>query len=246
MEYLEKYPGLFEHALNKNESIILCCKCEVWYSGRAESYLGIGDRFLLIKADRSMIVHQPTGSNPINYMKQDTHYNLTYDGGVLFLNCRNLANKEFLDAKIEQIHFFESYKLEDRSNLQLSGNERDMADMLYNNPSLVEEGFKPLGREEHTKYGFIDLFGYDRNGNLTVVECKRYTGDFKAVSQLKRYVEKIKSSKGIQKVRGILACPRMSTNAKAMLEEYGFKFIAANPPKQKERFNADQKTLHHF
>ena len=35
------------------------------------------------------------------------------------------------------------------------------------------------------------------NKTLTIVECKRYTGDLKAVSQLRRYVEKIKSSKGI-------------------------------------------------
>jgi len=45
----------------------------------------------------------------------------------------------------------------------------------------------------------------DTKGNLVVVECKRYGADYNAVSQLQRYVEKIKQSKGISKVRGILA-----------------------------------------
>ncbi len=246
MDYLIKYPALLENALKKNESIVMCCRCEIWYSGRAESYLEIGDRFILIKSDKSMLIHQPTGNTPVNYMKSDTHYSLTFDDNLLFLNCRNLMHKEFLDIKIEAIHFFESYKLEDGKNLQLSGSEKDMALMLYDNPGLVEEGFKPVSREEQTRYGFMDLFGYDKDNILTVVECKRYTGDFKAVSQLKRYVEKVKSSKGIKKVRGILACPRISPNAKMLLEEYGFKFTAIKPPKQREKFDKDQKTLSLF
>ncbi len=246
MDSFEKYPLLFEAGINKNESIVICCKCEIWYSGRAESYLELGDRFLLIKADQSMIIHQPTGNNPVNYMKPATTYSMNFDKGVLFLNCRNLACKEFLDIRIVQLHFFESYNLEDNKSIQLSGSEKDMALMLYENPSLIEAGFKPLSREEHTKYGFIDLFGYDKNNNLVVVECKRYTGDFKAVSQLKRYVEKVKSSKGILRVRGVLACPRITPNAKAMLEDYGFQFVMVKPPKQKEKFDQDQKTLAGF
>lgn len=33
-------------------------ECEVWYEGRASSYLGLGDRLVLFKPDGSLIVHR--------------------------------------------------------------------------------------------------------------------------------------------------------------------------------------------
>ena len=118
--------------------------------------------------------------------------------------------------------------------------------MLYNNPEMIEEGFRPLSMEEHTKYGFIDVFGYDKENVLTVIECKRYSGDLKAVSQLRRYVEKIKSAKGIENVRGVLACPKMSDNALKMLTDFGFEFKSVKPPKYLEKFDKKQRSLGHF
>ena len=58
-----------EEAINKNHSVVIGCTCEIWYSGRAESFLPAGDRIIIIKEDNTLIVHQPTGNNPINYMK---------------------------------------------------------------------------------------------------------------------------------------------------------------------------------
>jgi len=128
----------------------------------------------------------------------------------------------------------------------ISGTEEDMSRMLYENPELVEKGFKPVSQEEQTAYGFIDVFGYDANGTLVVVECKRYCADLSAVTQLRRYVEKVKESKGIDTVRGILAAPKITDNAKKMLEDWGFKFISVNPPKYLEEFGKKQSKLDFF
>jgi len=76
----------------------------------------------------------------------------------------------------------------------------------------------------------VDVLGTDNDGILTVVECKRYCADLSAVTQLRRYVEKIMLSKGIAKVRGIIAAPKITDNAKKMLEDWGFCFVAVSPP----------------
>jgi len=235
-----------EEAINKNHAIVIGCKCEIWYSGRVESYLPEGDRLIIIKEDNTLLVHQPTGNNPINYMKPQSKHSVHFDKGTVFINSRNLSLKEYLDIKISKVYFTNNHKFEDGQSIQIQGTEQDMANMLFMNPELVEQGFKPVSREEHTKFGFIDVFGYDKNNTITVVECKRYTADLSAVSQLRRYVEKIKDAKGIPEVRGILASPRISPNALEMLKRWGFAWIMVKPPKYLEKFDAAQKNLFSF
>ena len=246
MAGLQKYEIIINHALKKGESIVFGCHCNIKYSGRAESYLAEGDRIIFIKEDGTLLIHQPTGSNPVNYMKQGSAHTLVSKDKKLIFKSRNLAAKEYLDIEILEIHFCHSQKLADDKSLELAGTERDMSDMLFQNPSLVEKGFKPLSTEEHTKYGFIDLFGYDKKKVLTVIECKRYRGDLSAVTQLRRYVEKIKEAKGVDNVRGILICPKISPNALRMLQDCGFSFKAVNPPNYLERYDKGQKRLDGF
>ncbi len=246
MSELAGYHQQIEEALKRKECVVIGCRCEVWYSGRAESHLPVGDRMVLIKEDGTLIVHQPAGNNPVNYMKPETRHSLVFEDGQLFLNSQNLGLKEFLDARIDRVHFVSSAKLEDGQTIEVTGTEKDMSDMLYSNPNMIEDGFKAVSREEQTRYGFIDVLGVDRRGILTAVECKRYCADHNAVMQLRRYVEKLKASKGISSVRGILAAPKITGNASAMLKDWGFEFVAVSPPKYLERFNKDQKTLGGF
>ncbi|MBN2112108.1 endonuclease NucS [Candidatus Woesearchaeota archaeon] len=238
------YAMILKNALNKQYSIIFGCSCEIKYSGRAESYLPEGDRIIIIKEDGTLLVHQPTGNNPVNYMKQGTEHILSHEKDSVVLKSRSA--KEFMEIELKKIHFFNYLKLSDGQSILLKGTEKDMADMIINNPSLVEDGFKPLSMEEHTKYGFIDVFGYDKGKILTVVECKRYTADLAAVTQLRRYVEKIQESKGVKKVRGILAAPKISPNALKMLEDWGFSFKEIKPPKYLEEFDKSQQRLDYF
>ncbi|MBI4145163.1 endonuclease NucS [Candidatus Woesearchaeota archaeon] len=243
---LSDYATLLADALTRNETIVLACTCSIRYSGRAESHLGRGDRVIVIKSDKAILVHQPTGNAPINYMKPDTSHTAVMDGSKLLLRSKNLPLKEFLDITIERVHFYNSHKLEDGQTIVVAGTEEDMSNMLYDNPEMIEEGFKPVSREEQTKYGFIDVFGTDKEGTLTIVECKRYCADLSAVTQLRRYVEKMMVSKGITKVRGILAAPKITENARKMLEDWGFEFKSVKPPKYLEEFDKKQSTLDGF
>jgi RecB family endonuclease NucS len=233
-------------ALQRQDTIILGANCTVEYNGRAEAYLPKGDRVIMIKPDKNLIVHQPTGTNPVNYMKTGTEHNIYYEDNELYLKSRHIASKEDMIINLHKIHFLQTRLLQDGEKIILKGSEKDMAEKIYNNPDLIEKGFKPLSKEEHTKYGFIDVFGYDKNKILVVVECKRYTATLDAVTQLRRYVEKIKSSKGLEKVRGILAAPNISPNAKKMLEDWSFEYRNINPPKYMKKFNKKQKKLGEF
>jgi RecB family endonuclease NucS len=243
-----EYIGKINTALENNETVIIAANCEVNYYGKVESFLPSGDRIILIKSDKTLLVHQPTGVNPINYMKEGTEVKLVVDKGQVILKAKHLFLKDFLDAKIHLIHFVNTHKLEDGGKIEVVGSEADMSDMIYENPLLIEPGFKPFSREEHTKVGFIDVFGTDKKGKVVVIECKRDNADFKAVQQLHRYIHKICKSKGIKEenVRGIIASPKISSNAKVMLEELGYKHVSVNPPKYLARYDKKQKRLGEF
>ncbi|MBR9702549.1 DUF91 domain-containing protein, partial [Candidatus Woesearchaeota archaeon] len=110
-------------------------------------------------------------------------------------------------------------------------------------PELISPDFKPLSREEHTKVGFIDVFGHDGNGSIVVVECKRYSASLACVTQLRRYVEKIKTLKGTEKVKGVMAAPGVTPNAMELLKEWGFSWSRVEAPKRLERHARGQKRL---
>ena len=229
--------------LHSSKLISFFCRCTIHYSGRAESVLGEGDRLILIKSDGTLLVHQPTGGMPVNYMREGSSHTCTDKEGKLTIESSHSASKEHLTIIIDTIYAYEARKLHDAEKIQLAGTERDMSDMIYAQPSLISPDFKPVSREERIIYGFIDVFGYDNNNNLVIIECKRYTGDLKAVDQLERYVRKMKELKGIDAVKGILACPKISSSALHMLESRGFSWCRIEPPSYLERHKARQQTL---
>jgi RecB family endonuclease NucS len=232
-------------SLDKNEIIVIASSCTVSYHGKVESILPLGERLIIIKADKTLLVHQPDGTNPINYMKEGSEHTLLHEKGAIIIKSQNIFNKDFLEIVMQEIFFINSHYLEDGSKIQITGSEADMSDMIYNNPSLIEKGFKPFSREEHTKFGFIDVFGTDANRKMVIIECKRDFADFKAVSQLHRYVHKMIRSKGVKinDIRGIIAAPRITENAEKMLVEQGFEFRAVTPPKYLAQYDKKQRRL---
>jgi RecB family endonuclease NucS len=166
MFQLSEYIQLLSDALKRNETIVFGCTCAIRYSGRAESLLGEGDRVVMIKSDNALLVHQPTGNAPINYMKPGTGYNARMDDNKLVLKATNILEKENMEITIYRVHFFNAHKLQDGQAITVAGTEEDMSNMIYKNPELIEQGFKPVSQEEQTVYGFIDVLGTDKDGTL--------------------------------------------------------------------------------
>ncbi|PIN99826.1 endonuclease NucS [archaeon CG10_big_fil_rev_8_21_14_0_10_43_11] len=232
---------LFLRALKKGHSISMHCTCRVEYKGRAVSTLETGDRLVIIKPDKTVIIHQPAGRNPVNWMPVHSH--ITLDENIIRVESVN--PREFMTIHLEKVLVFLSSPLTDGASLVQAGSEADMANMIYQNPHVLGE-FVPASREEQTAYGFIDVFGRDYNNNLVIVECKRYKAGLDAVQQLRRYVEKIKKDKGKEVVNGIIAAPAITENAKKMLEDWGFNFIKVEPPMYLLPDREKQKNLGEF
>lgn len=234
----------FREARAARKMLVCFCDCEITYSGRAEAFLPRGDRLVIIKQDGVLLIHQPEKGNPINYLKSGAELSLAREKGTLFLRGR--YNKEFLDVKMHRVYEVMHRRLEDGQRQVLVGNEADMSDAIRDCPELISPDFQPVSREEHTKVGFLDLFGHDGKGNLVVVECKRYTAGLSAVSQLHRYVEKMKALRGTKRVKGVLASPKITQHALEMLQEYGFTWRPVKPPHRYARHDTAQRSLTHF
>ena len=217
--------------------------CKIYYSGRAEAEVDWGDRMLVLKQDNALLLHQPENGNPINYLRPGSTISTSVEEEYLVLNAENLTSKDYLRVEINNVHDAMQMRLEDGKKQVLAGTEADMSDMIRDEPTLISNDFKPLSREEHTKYGFIDVFGHDGNGALVIVECKRYAASLACVTQLRRYVEKMKQLKGITDVRGVMASPKITPNAREMLTDWGFEWVRVEPPMRLKRFNKAQQSL---
>ena len=54
-------------AVSEHKTVILVGNCNVNYKGRASSKLEPGERIVMIKEDGSVLVHRPTGYEPVNW-----------------------------------------------------------------------------------------------------------------------------------------------------------------------------------
>lgn len=242
---LQEFQELVSSATGRGSVLVAFIRCEVTYSGRAETFLPLGDRILILKADGSLLIHQPSGSTPVNYMKAGTQVVLTQENGALTVSARNAHEKAWLTLIVREVHDAIARKLEDGQSIDLAGNERDMSDWIRDNPSCISANFRPVQREEQTDVGFIDVLGHDGDG-LVVVECKRVTASLSAVDQLRRYVERVQRIRGTMTVRGVLAAPAITPNAHEMLTSWGFTFCRIDPPKRLERWGKGQARLGQF
>jgi len=245
MELVE-FEDLLVTGVAASKVITAYIQCEVTYSGRAETFLARGDRILIVKTDKTVLLHQPEGATPVNYMKAGTVIGVEKEKKRLLLKLYNQKEKAWLDIEVFRVYDAMSHRLADGQKIDLAGNERDMSDWIRDNPRSISKSFRPIAREEQTDVGFIDVFGHDAKGGLVVVECKRVTASLQAVDQLRRYVERVKKIRGTDDVKGFLAAPAITPNALEMLQSWGFIFAQVEPPKRLEKWQQDQKSLGEF
>lgn len=65
--------------------------------------------------------------------------------------------------------------------------EKQLENILVNNPELLMPGLKLIGRQTPTDRGLLDLLGVDEDGNLIVFELKRGTLARDAIAQVIDY-----------------------------------------------------------
>lgn len=220
---------------NKSLVIITAC-CKVSYDGRAKSELGLGDRVVILKADGSFLIHQNKKREPVNWQPPGCKVKYEIQDDRIILKSIRKKPNEILKVEFSKIYMITSFLSRDYEDLDLVGSENQMSDYIfYENPDIIEEGFKPIAQEKPIINGVIDILGKDKEGNIVVLELKRRRASLDAVSQLKRYVDTLKNE--TKNLRGILVAPSITENAHALLKECRLEFREIHPRKENKKIN---------
>ncbi len=221
---------IINEALLKKAVIILMACCSVLYEGRARSKLGSGDRMIIIKSDGSFMVHQDRNLDPVNWQPPKSQCKSSLKDGIIYIEGSRRNPPERLEVKIKNTYLASYFIGQDSKDLELAGYEENMREMVFENPEIIEEGFRPVNREYMTSNGFIDVLGKDKEGNLVVLELKSRRAGINAVKQLKRYMDSFSDHKEF--VRGVLVAPSVTDDASELLDEYELEFKSMEPPRE--------------
>jgi hypothetical protein len=227
---LEEAEELVKRAFSERKSLILVGNCWVDYRGRASSKLKPGERIVLIKGDGSVLVHRPTGYEPVNWQPPGCVFQTQVRDKVLQIRAVRRKPSESVRLFFDRLYLVSLLSLVDAGEFSLYASEEDMQKAVLLQPSLIEAEFKPISYEKKVKPGFIDVCGIDGDGNFVVVEIKRKTASRDAALQLAKYVESVRNSVN-RNVRGILAAPHMGKGVQKMLATLGLDFKPLDPRK---------------
>jgi endonuclease len=227
---IEKAAAFIKAAIAERKAIILVGNCWVDYKGRASSKLEAGERIVMFKEDGSVLVHRPSGYEPVNWQPAGCMFQTRVNEEVLRVRAVRRKPAESVSISFDQIYLISTLKLIDRGEFSLHASESDMQQAILLDPSILEEGFKPISYEKKVEPGFVDVYGIDRNGRLVVVELKRRTAGRDAALQLAKYVGCIKTVAN-RELRGILVAPRLANGVQAVLTRLGLEFKALEPKK---------------
>lgn len=208
----------------RNACLSLYTRCEVMYDGRASSELATGDRFVLCKPDGSFIVHSETGCDPQNWMPPGATISIN-DETPTTVSVRRTDPVELIQVTCDTIHHMSLMPMDDNAELDLKGSEADLQEYIYENPELIEPGFRAIEKEKETDAGPVDIWGNDEHGTPAVLELKRRQCGPGDVDQLRRYLDHIDAD-----VRGILVAPSFSDRALNMLDTHDLEHREIEPP----------------
>jgi len=222
---------ILEKAFRSRSLVIIIGDCRVDYEGRASSTLEWGERIAMIKEDGSVLVHRPTGYEPVNWQPPKCMMSLKLDDGALVVNASRPQPKETVSIEFKTISLVATGKLADSGEFALHVTEEQMKQAILTAPDLVEAGLKPLQQEKSLgEAGFTDIFAEDKQGNLVVVEIKRVPASKDAVMQLQRYLDTLR--KRISRpIRGLVVAPELRKNAQPSLNTLKLEFVRLAPEK---------------
>jgi len=227
---LEEAKSLIEKAFVQRKTLIIVGNCKVDYVGRANSKLELGERFLIIKSDGSLLVHRPTGHEPVNWQPSGSAFHVQIKEDLLEIHAVRQKPKENVKVQFAKVYTVTSIMLLDVGDFILNASEEDMHRAILLRPELIEEGFKPISWEKKVEPGFVDVYGMDKTGRLVVVEVKRKIATKEAVLQLAKYIEAIKL-KADRQIRGILVAPGLGKDVQALLVAMDLEFKELYPKK---------------
>ena len=200
---------------------LIVARCEVRYSGRLTAVLPDALRLIMIKSDGSVMVHADTGGyKPQNWMTPPTVIEESQDAIVV----RKLKGEDRLDIAISEIVSDVTHDMGEAAALEKDGVERDLQELLAEQPHWCGEGLRLVRREWPTDIGPVDLMCRDADDEWIAVEIKRIA-TIEAVEQLTRYLERIRLDPALGTCRGVLAAQSIKPQARTLAEARGITCV---------------------
>lgn len=204
--------------------LLILGDCLVDYHGRARSLLDWGERLILLKQDGTLLVHQPTQRDPVNWQPTGSTTTFSTQYGYLILRSRHTKPPEKMKIAFRHIKHLTITSLRDKAALHIAGMESDVVNDIVKDPDLIEPGLRIVKREKPVKTGSIDLYCLDKDHTPVIIEVKRSQATINAVHQLRMYVTDIKKDRKEPRVRGILCAPHIPDMVKKLLTEQGLEW----------------------
>ena len=222
---------MLEEAFRARRLVLLIGNCRVDYEGRASSTLDWGERIAIVKQDGSVLIHRPTGYEPVNWQPPKCMVSVRLEDGSLVVTATRQQPKEAVSIEFKEITLATTGSLTDDGEFALHVTEEQMKQAILSVPDLVEAGLKPLQEEKSLgEAGFTDIIAEDKNGNLVIIELKRIAASKDAVMQLQRYLDTLR--KRINRpIRGMVVAPELRRNAQPLLESLKLEFVRLAPEK---------------
>jgi RecB family endonuclease NucS len=214
--------------ISHRKIVVTAGTCTVEYEGRANSLLSQGERLAIFKPDGSALVHRPKEYSPVNWQPPGSIFQTKLGEKELIVRVYRQKDHEVMEVAFTSLKMVSILDLKDSGEFTLYASESDMQQAILAQPSLLEEGFRPITKEKTVDPGFIDILGVDKENVLTVVELKRVKATKKAVLQLKKYMDVIDLDSN-RKVRAILVAPSLAEGAQEVLTSLGYEFKALSP-----------------
>lgn len=219
---------VIEKAFAQRRTLVVAGMCHVHYVGRANSTLENGERLLIIKSDGSLLVHRPTGYEPVNWQPSGAVFHVEVKGDKLEVHGIRQKPRETVKVTFAGVLMVSAMNLQDAGEFLLHASEDDMHRAILLKPELFEAGFKPISWEKKVEPGFVDIYGEDKDGKLVIIEVKRKTASKENALQLAKYVEPIKA-KVNRPIRAVLVAPSLAKDVQRLLVSMGLEFKALDP-----------------
>lgn len=221
---------LINTGFERSAMLTLVGQCEVEYDGRASSYLGPGERLIILKPDGTLLVHRDEQRTPVNWQPPGCTHNARIEDDHLVIQSTRTGPREEVEIVFETLAQVSLLELDDSPDLALSGSEEDLRQRILADPDVLESGFQPMMTERETSAGAVDIYGKDADGTPTIIELKRRRVGPDAVGQLNRYVEALERDLPVgHSVRGVLVAPSVTERAKELLATEELKFVSLTP-----------------
>lgn len=210
---LEELASVLKSAIARRSLVVVFGECRVDYEGRAASRLEPGERVVIIKRDGALLVHRPDGYSPVNWQPSTATIEVAFKPRIgLLIHAVRDRPREYLTIVFTRVDLVVVGGLVDHGEFTMYLEERDMRDVLVENPWLIEDGLRILEVEKPVGDGYVDVYALDASGRHVLVELKRVTATREAALQLYKYVEAYKKERG-ETPRGILVAPSFAPTA---------------------------------